>query len=66
MIVYFLFYVDLISVAATVSENTWYRFVFATENLRLGPRKIKFFTLENSWNFVIISLGAPYYLQPLF
>ena len=41
MIVLFVFYVDSISVAATVAEVTWYRFVFLPrENLGLGPGKM--------------------------
>ena len=59
MIVLFLFYVDLISVAATVAEITWYRFVFGEGEFGTGSWKNKFFIFENSWNF-IVSHWAPW------
>lgn len=51
MILLLVFYVDLISVAASVAEITRNRFVFfPRDNLKLVPEKEFFNTLlENSW-----------------
>ena len=51
MIVLFVFYVDSISVAATVAEITYIVLVLSREDLGFGPEKIKFFTLETSLEF---------------
>ena len=58
MVVLFVFYVDSVSVFATVAEITWYRFVFAEREFRFGPSKSKFSTLENSWKTPGILLSS--------
>ena len=66
IIVFFIFYVDSISAAATVAEIVWCCFVFACQDWErnwvwvlekciLYPGEM----LKNSWNFFIISQWAP-------
>ena len=54
MIALSVFYVDSISVGATVAEITWYPFVFTEREFGSGPGKINSLPgeiVENSWNF---------------
>ena len=54
MIVFFVFYVDSISVAAAVAEIIWYRFVFAEREFHSWVlEKVSSIPQEN-WSFVII------------
>ena len=58
VIVPFVFYLNTISVAATVAKITWFHFVFTVREFGIGSWNNRFFTLKNSWNFVILSQWA--------
>ena len=60
----FSFFYVFFPVAATVWKNTRYCFVFTKQEFSADSWKNKFFTLENSWDFVIINQWAPCWNWP--